>query len=99
MPAARSLPRTTRVTALPCPARYSAAWAAESAPPTTATGSGPQALASSSVAAAGALLAVLFLPAQPIQLARPASPAADEAETAEGAREAATRPQPAAAAR
>ena len=51
MPAARSLPRTIRVTALPCPARYSAAWPAEFAPPTTATGSGPQALASSSVAA------------------------------------------------
>ncbi len=40
-------------------------------------------LVAGAVAAAGALLAVLFLPAQPIQLARPASPAADEAETAE----------------
>ena len=102
MSAARSLPRTISVTALPCPARYSAAWAAEFAPPATASGSGPQALASSSVAAAGALLAVLFLPGQParpIPLAWPASPAADEAETAEGAREAETQPHPVAAVR
>ena len=40
-------------------------------------------LVAGAVAAAGALLAVLFLPAQPIQLARPPSPTADEAETAE----------------
>src|SRR6266851_7022275 len=32
MPAARSLPRTIRVTALPRPARYSAPWPAEFAP-------------------------------------------------------------------
>jgi hypothetical protein len=44
------------------------------------------------VAAAGALLAILFLPAQP---GRPASPGADEAETAEGAREAETQAHPA----
>jgi hypothetical protein len=76
--------------------------AVEFAPPATATGSGPQALPSSFVAAAGALLAVLFMPAQParpIRLARPAGPAADEAETAEGRRVAETRPHPAAAAR
>ncbi len=50
-------------------------------------------LVAGGVAAAGALLAVLFLPAQPappIQLARPASPTADEAETADGAHEAET---------
>jgi EmrB/QacA subfamily drug resistance transporter len=40
------------------------------------------------VAAAGALLAVLFLPAQPVPQARPESPAAGEAETAESAYEA-----------
>ena len=42
-------------------------------------------LVAGAVAAAGALLAVLFLPAQPatIQIARPASPAADEPETPE----------------
>jgi EmrB/QacA subfamily drug resistance transporter len=46
-------------------------------------------LVAGGVAAAGALLAVRFLPAQPaqpVQLARPASPAADETETAENAR-------------
>jgi len=51
------------------------------------------------VAAAGALLAVLVLPAQPIQLARPASPAADEPATAEGRRVAGTQAHPASAAR
>src|SRR6266849_4152068 len=49
------------------------------------------------VAAAGALLAALFLPAQPAQLARPASPTADEAEIAEGAHEAVTQAHPASA--
>jgi EmrB/QacA subfamily drug resistance transporter len=48
------------------------------------------------VAAAGALLAALFLPAQP---ARPASPAADEAETAKEVRETETQAPPAPAAR
>jgi EmrB/QacA subfamily drug resistance transporter len=48
------------------------------------------------VAAAGALLAVLFLPAQPAQLA---GPAADATETAEGAREAGTQAHPVPAAR
>jgi hypothetical protein len=92
MPAARSLR---------CPARYSAAWAVEFARSVTATGSGPQALAPVPLPRR-ALLAVLFLaaePARPIQLARPAGPAADEAGTAEGAHEAETRPHPAAAAR
>jgi EmrB/QacA subfamily drug resistance transporter len=56
-------------------------------------------LVAGGVAAAGALLAVLFLPAQPARPARPASPAADEAETAEGAHEAETQPHPAPAAR
>jgi EmrB/QacA subfamily drug resistance transporter len=56
-------------------------------------------LVAGAVAAAGAVLAVLFLPAQPAQLTRPVSPAADEAETAEGAREAETQPHPAPAAR
>src|SRR5216683_2016558 len=51
------------------------------------------------VAAAGALLAALFLPAQPAQLARPASPTADEAEIAEGAHEAVTQAHPASAVR
>jgi hypothetical protein len=54
------------------------------------------------VAAAGALLAVLFLPAQPaqpIQIAPPASPTADEAEAAEAAHEAETQAHPASAAR
>jgi MFS family permease len=41
-------------------------------------------LVAAGVAAAGALLAVLFLPAQP---ARPAAPAADQAETAGGTHE------------
>jgi EmrB/QacA subfamily drug resistance transporter len=45
------------------------------------------ALVAGGVAAGGALLAVLFLPAQPAQLARPASATADEAGKAEGARE------------
>ncbi len=59
-------------------------------------------LVAGAVAAAGALLAVLFLPAQPaqpIQLARPASPTADEAETAEGRRVAETQAHPASAVR
>jgi EmrB/QacA subfamily drug resistance transporter len=51
------------------------------------------ALVSGGVAAAGALLAALFLPAQP------ASAAADDAEAAEGAHEAETQAHPAAAAR
>jgi hypothetical protein len=50
-------------------------------------------LVAGAVAAAGALLAVLFLPAQP------ASPAGDEAETAEGAHETGTQAHPAPAAR
>jgi hypothetical protein len=54
------------------------------------------ALVAGGIAAAGAVLAVLFLPAQP---ARPASPAADEAETAEGRRVAGTQAHPAPAAR
>ena len=54
------------------------------------------ALVAGGVAAAGAVLAVLFLPAQP---ARPAPPAADEAETAEGRRVAGTQAHPASAAR
>ncbi len=56
-------------------------------------------LVAGAVAAAGALLAVLFLPAQPARLARPASPPADEAETAEGAHEAETQAHPASAVR
>jgi hypothetical protein len=48
------------------------------------------------VAAAGAVLAVLFLPAQP---ARPASPTADKTEPAEDAHEPTTQTQPATAAR
>ena len=62
-------------------------------------------LVAGGVAAAGAVLAVLFLPAQPgqparpIPLAWPASPAADEAETAEGAREAETQAPPVSAVR
>jgi hypothetical protein len=51
------------------------------------------ALVSGGVAAAGAVLAALFLPAQP------ASAAADEAEPAEGAHEAETQAHSAAAAR
>ena len=51
------------------------------------------ALAAGAVAAAGAILAVLFLPAQP------APPAADEAETAEGGRVTGTQAHPAPAAR
>jgi hypothetical protein len=54
------------------------------------------ALVAGGVAAAGAVLAVLFLPAQPAQ---PATPAADEAETAEGAAETQTPTHPAPAAR
>jgi hypothetical protein len=56
-------------------------------------------LVAGAVAAAGALLAVLFLPSQPIQLARPASPAADEPATTEGRRVAVTQAHPASAAR
>src|SRR6266702_1828701 len=59
-------------------------------------------LVAGGVAAAGAVLAALFLPAQPaqpIQLTRPASPAADEAETAEDAREAETQAPPVSAVR
>jgi hypothetical protein len=62
-------------------------------------------LVAGGVAAAGAVLAALFLPAQPaqpaqpIQLTRPASPAADEAETAEGAREGETQAHPVSAVR
>ena len=59
-------------------------------------------LVAAGVAAAGALLAVLFLPAQPaqpIQIARPASPTADEAETAGGANETGPQARPAPAAR
>jgi EmrB/QacA subfamily drug resistance transporter len=48
------------------------------------------------VAAAGVLLAVLFLPAQP---SRPASPLADKAETAEGRRAAEAQAHPASVAR
>jgi EmrB/QacA subfamily drug resistance transporter len=48
-------------------------------------------LVAGSVAAAGAVLAVRFLPAQP---ARPATPAADETETAEDAHELPTQTQP-----
>ena len=44
-------------------------------------------LVAGTVAAAGALLAVLFLPAQPAQLARPVSATAGEAGRVEGARE------------
>jgi EmrB/QacA subfamily drug resistance transporter len=51
-------------------------------------------LVAGGVAAAGALLAVLFLPAQP---ARPASETAEEAEIAEGTHELGTQTQPAAA--
>ena len=60
------------------------------------------ALVAGGVAAAGALLAVLFLPAQPaqpIQLTRPATLTAGESETAEGRHEAATEVHPASAAR
>jgi EmrB/QacA subfamily drug resistance transporter len=53
-------------------------------------------LVAAGVAAAGALLAVLFLPAQP---ARPAAPAADEAGTAGGASETGPQARPAPAAR
>jgi EmrB/QacA subfamily drug resistance transporter len=53
-------------------------------------------LVAAGVAAAGALLAVLFLPAQP---ARPAAPAADQAETAGGAHETGPQARPAPAAR
>ncbi len=59
-------------------------------------------LVAGAVAAAGALLAVLFLPAQPvqpIQITPPASPAADEPATAEAAHEAETQAHPASAAR
>jgi EmrB/QacA subfamily drug resistance transporter len=59
-------------------------------------------LVAGAVAAAGALLAVLFLPAQPAQSAQsagPASPAADEPATTEGSRVAATQAHPASAAR
>jgi EmrB/QacA subfamily drug resistance transporter len=53
------------------------------------------ALVAGGVAAAGALLAVLFLPAQPAQPAGPASPAADQARTAEAAHGAEAHPDPA----
>src|SRR5580692_3055323 len=59
-------------------------------------------LVAAGVAAAGALLAVLFLPAQPaqpIQIAPPASPAAGEAETPGGANETGPQARPAPAAR
>jgi len=56
-------------------------------------------LVAGGVAAAGAVLAILFLPAQPVQLARPASPAAGEPGTAEGRRVAQTPAPPASAAR
>jgi EmrB/QacA subfamily drug resistance transporter len=56
-------------------------------------------LVAGGVAAMGALLAVLFLPNQPAQLARPASPTADDAGTAEAAHETETRPHPISAAR
>src|SRR5712691_3886964 len=56
-------------------------------------------LVAGAVAAVGALLAVLFLPAQPAPLARPAGPPADEAETAEGRRVAETQAHPASAVR
>jgi hypothetical protein len=49
------------------------------------------ALVAGGVAAAGAILALLFLPAQPTQ---PASTAADETETAEDAHELQTQTQP-----
>ena len=52
------------------------------------------ALVAGGVAAAGAVLAVLFLPAQPAQ---PASLAAGEAETAEAAHEAGAQTHPASA--
>jgi hypothetical protein len=53
-------------------------------------------LVAGAVAAAGALVAVLFLPAQP---ARPATPAADEAGTAGGVHETGLQARPAPAAR
>jgi EmrB/QacA subfamily drug resistance transporter len=56
-------------------------------------------LIAGAAAAVGALLAVLFLPAQPIQIAPPPSPAADEPATAEGGRVAQTPAHPASAAR
>jgi hypothetical protein len=59
-------------------------------------------LVAAGVAAAGALLAVLFLPAQPaqpIQIAPPASPAAGEAETPSGENETGPQARPAPAAR
>src|SRR5580692_4957106 len=56
-------------------------------------------LVAGAVAAAGALLAVLFLPAQPAQSAGPASPGADEPAATEGSRVAATKAHPASAAR
>ena len=59
-------------------------------------------LVAAGVAAAGALLAVLFLPAQPaqpIQPAQPAAPAAGQAETAGGAHETGPQARPAPAAR
>jgi hypothetical protein len=59
-------------------------------------------LVAAGVAAAGALLAVLFLPAQPaqpIQIAPPARPAAGEAETPGGENETGPQARPAPAAR
>jgi hypothetical protein len=56
------------------------------------------ALLAGSVAAAGAVLAALFLPAQPTQPARPArpaSPAVDQTGTGEAAPEAEAHPDPA----
>ena len=54
------------------------------------------ALVAGGVAAAGAILAVLFLPAQPAQPASPAAGAAEAAEPAEGAHETETQTHPAA---
>jgi hypothetical protein len=56
-------------------------------------------LVAGGVAAAGAVLAVLFLPAQPAQPANPAAGEAETAETAEDARETQTQAPPAPAAR
>jgi hypothetical protein len=56
-------------------------------------------LIAGAVAAAGALLAVLFLPAQPARLALPASPTGDDAGTAEGTHETGPRAHPAPTAR
>jgi EmrB/QacA subfamily drug resistance transporter len=50
------------------------------------------------VAAAGGILAALFLPAQPVQAGQPVSPAADDAEAADEAHETGTLKRPAPAA-